>query len=213
MFGRSSEYGRSNEYGQSEEKKPEIERQQEIDRIARGPYLAFGHPEAKPDYGQSEKKELDEIARDLDLGLALVHSDGFYSTAEGQAVEEFARSPEGKLDHDTFSDLLPFVRVYGRERGRDELRNYISNYGLEAARHLGNELREGKVQGVDFPSQALDAPDPAEAFGPIVKPIVGEPAYSLDDHPQIGEAVLEPYQHPIVDPASTTFPLLPVMPG
>jgi hypothetical protein len=156
------------------------------------------------EHGQSEEK-LTKEARGLELGLALAKSDVSYSTAEGQSVEEFARTSDGELDADTLVDLLPFARVLGRERAPDEIRDFISKYGLEGTREKGRELREGQDPEVEFPSQALDAPrmedhpelDPAQAFGPIV-----------------GDAAS--YQRPVINPATPwqdTFPPLPAMGG
>jgi len=71
-----------------------------------------------------------------------------------RALEEVARPSEGNIDGDVVYDLLPFARIYG---SGEELREYIAEHGLEAARWAGRELRKRQ------PSQALDAPfiDPA----------------------------------------------------
>jgi hypothetical protein len=90
----------------------------------------------------------------------------FYSDAEKWAVEEFARTPEGNVDYRIVYDLCPFVRIGGCEQGAEALREFIADYGLEAARLAGRELRKQQ------PSQPPGLPpiDPANSFGPVVRP-------------------------------------------
>lgn len=145
-------------------------------------------PEMSTYVQKYEQEKARRASRELSGRMRV--SEAHYSNAESQVVERFARNSEGEVDYSAVIDLCPFARVYGLERGEEELKKYVSQHGLRNARWAGRELKKKQ------PSQPYGVPifRPQDSFGPVVRP------------PQATFG-------PVVPTPMPTVQMLPVMPG